>query len=265
MRFDVRHTMIWHHPSQASPAAGQAPQHPLRRRSPIGRGISGRSARYDERACAHGVITLLLATAPLSGCAAASHRRDRRAGVLSLRAVIALLSLRPLWDRFYSAIDFSFAGGVIGEAAPSGLLRGIKAARVSRRVQRTDYLSVIICPASRLQREMCRQVSVQLGSTLSEGTMRDKPRSWSAPLSRRALLRGTAGAAGAATILGATANPAASAPKMSQKVVAYQDHPDGDKRCDKCGHFQPPNACKVVEGTVSPEGFCRFFVPVGRA
>ena len=90
--------------------------------------------------------------------------------------------------------------------------------------------------------------------------MTDKPRSWSAPLSRRAML-GTAGAAGAAMILGTKPNPAASAPKISQQAVAYQGHPDGDKRCDRCVQFQPPDACKVVDGSISPQGSCRIFVP----
>jgi hypothetical protein len=92
-----------------------------------------------------------------------------------------------------------------------------------------------------------------------------EPKSWSALLSRRSLLQGAVGAAGAATILGATPNPAAAAPKISQKAVAYQDHPDGDKRCDKCVQFQPPNACKVVDGTISPQGSCRIFMPIRQA
>ena len=66
-------------------------------------------------------------------------------------------------------------------------------------------------------------------------------------------------------MLGAASNPAMAQPKISQKAVAYQDHPDGNKRCDKCVQFQPPNACKVVDGTISPNGYCKLFVPVGRA
>ena len=86
--------------------------------------------------------------------------------------------------------------------------------------------------------------------------------SWSAPLSRRALFQGTAGAAGAAMILGTNPNAVASTVKMSRNVVAYQDHPEGDKRCGKCAQFQPPNACKIVEGQISPDGYCKFFVPL---
>ena len=51
-------------------------------------------------------------------------------------------------------------------------------------------------------------------------------------------------------------------PKISKIAVNYQDHPDGNKRCDKCIQFQPPDACKVVEGTISPQGSCRIFVAV---
>jgi hypothetical protein len=38
---------------------------------------------------------------------------------------------------------------------------------------------------------------------------------------------------------------------LSQKSVAYQNMPKGNQQCDNCGLFQPPNACKTVDGTVS--------------
>jgi hypothetical protein len=95
--------------------------------------------------------------------------------------------------------------------------------------------------------------------------MPDEPRSWPPPLSRRSLLQGAVGAAGAATIIAASPNFAVAAPKMSQKAVNYQDHPDGDKRCDKCVRFQPPDACKVVDGTISAQGSCRIFAPIRQA
>jgi hypothetical protein len=84
----------------------------------------------------------------------------------------------------------------------------------------------------------------------------------SAALRRRALLRYAVGAAGSVAIGNATPNLAAAAPKISKKAVAYQDHPDGDKECAKCAQFQPPGACKMVEGPISPQGSCRIFVPV---
>jgi hypothetical protein len=79
----------------------------------------------------------------------------------------------------------------------------------------------------------------------------------SAPLSRRSLLRSAVGATG---FLAATLNSAFAQPKISKVAVNYQDHPDGEKRCDKCVQFQPPDACKVVDGTISPQGSCRIFL-----
>ena len=80
----------------------------------------------------------------------------------------------------------------------------------------------------------------------------------SVQLSRRSLLLSAVGAIG---VLAATLNPALAQPKISKVAVNYQDHPDGDKRCDKCIQFQPPDTCKVVEGTISPQGSCRIFMP----
>ena len=88
-----------------------------------------------------------------------------------------------------------------------------------------------------------------------------QPRSWSALFSRRSLLRSAVGSAGGA-ILCARPNAAAAAIKISQKAVAYQDHPEGDKRCEKCAQFQAPNGCKMVDGTINPQGYCRIFAPI---
>jgi hypothetical protein len=81
-------------------------------------------------------------------------------------------------------------------------------------------------------------------------------------LARRSLLQCALGAAGAIAILGAAPKHAVAAPKISKKAVAYQDHPEGDKRCDRCAQFQPPDACKMVEGPISPQGSCRIFIPL---
>ena len=84
-------------------------------------------------------------------------------------------------------------------------------------------------------------------------------------LSRRDWLRHATTAIAGIAIFGSTAKRANSAVKMSQKVVAYQDHPEGEKRCDRCVHFQPPNSCNIIDGEVKPDGYCRFFVVRSRA
>jgi hypothetical protein len=88
--------------------------------------------------------------------------------------------------------------------------------------------------------------------------MSGEPAAGSARLCRRLLLGSAIGVVG---ILGAGRHLATAQPKISKVAVNYQDHPDGDKRCDRCVQFQPPDACKVVDGTISPQGSCRIFVP----
>ena len=78
-------------------------------------------------------------------------------------------------------------------------------------------------------------------------------------LSRRSVLRKLASVAGAGAALELGMTPAKAA-KMAQKAVAYQDSPNGDKRCDGCNLFQAPNACKTVDGAISPSGWCKIWV-----
>jgi hypothetical protein len=79
-------------------------------------------------------------------------------------------------------------------------------------------------------------------------------------LSRRVFFRRVAAyAVGGAIIQGISPNPAVAQGKVAQNSVAYQDKPKGAQRCDGCSLFQPPNACKVVDGNVSPQGWCSLF------
>ena len=56
--------------------------------------------------------------------------------------------------------------------------------------------------------------------------------------------------------LGATGARAA---KMAQTAVRYQDKPKDGKQCSGCSLFVAPNACKSVEGTISPSGWCTLW------
>ena len=47
---------------------------------------------------------------------------------------------------------------------------------------------------------------------------------------------------------------------MAQAGVAYQTTPKGDQQCGNCSLFQPPGACTLVDGTISPTGWCKFWV-----
>ena len=76
-------------------------------------------------------------------------------------------------------------------------------------------------------------------------------------ISRRVLLTGTTLALGTAAV--AAVSQAMAQVKISQAVANYQNTPKGDQRCDRCINFQPPNACKFVQGDISPSGWCQLF------
>lgn len=58
----------------------------------------------------------------------------------------------------------------------------------------------------------------------------------------------------------------ARAAKIAKADVQYQDRPKNGKDCDDCMHFVRgakggPSSCKVVEGPISPNGYCLAFTP----
>jgi hypothetical protein len=75
-------------------------------------------------------------------------------------------------------------------------------------------------------------------------------------LSRRHII-GTVARAIAATPFVAIA--ARGSDKMTRKQAEYRDTPNGIYSCGLCSLFEAPNGCKVVEGEVSKDGWCRAF------
>lgn len=74
-------------------------------------------------------------------------------------------------------------------------------------------------------------------------------------VSRRLFLRraGLSAAALAAALL----RPDPAHAKAKKAAVKYQDTPRGEKTCAGCRHFiADENACKLVEGEISPQGYC---------
>ena len=56
-----------------------------------------------------------------------------------------------------------------------------------------------------------------------------------------------------------SAAPAATG-KVSQASVQYQAQPQGEQKCDGCLHFiAESNTCKLVDGRISPEGWCSLW------
>lgn len=79
--------------------------------------------------------------------------------------------------------------------------------------------------------------------------------------SRRAMLRNAVRLVGAGLAVGLLpAHEARAQQKASQQAMKYQDHPSGDKQCSGCLQFEAPASCKVVEGKISPNGYCIAWV-----
>jgi hypothetical protein len=76
---------------------------------------------------------------------------------------------------------------------------------------------------------------------------------WSRRAAISTALGGTAG-----TLLSRIGG-ARAANKMTRTQAEYQDTPNGLYSCGMCSLFEAPNGCKVVEGEVSRDGWCKAF------
>jgi hypothetical protein len=52
---------------------------------------------------------------------------------------------------------------------------------------------------------------------------------------------------------------AQTSPKVSRAEAAYQDKPNGGMTCEACTFFRKPKSCQVVDGDISPDGWCKLF------
>ncbi len=67
------------------------------------------------------------------------------------------------------------------------------------------------------------------------------------------------GAAAASPALMMRISKAAASDKMTRQQAEYQDTPKDIYSCATCTLFEAPNGCKVVEGEVSRDGWCKAF------
>ena len=83
--------------------------------------------------------------------------------------------------------------------------------------------------------------------------------------SRRSMLQRSAVAIGFVAAPWALRSSCAQA-KANKKTMQYQDQPKNGQQCDTCLQFIAPQksggmgACKVVEGEISPKGWCAAYV-----
>lgn len=76
-------------------------------------------------------------------------------------------------------------------------------------------------------------------------------------VSRRQLLRGIVITGSGVAVLLSSVVPAQS--KMTFQGAGYQPTPKGDQNCAGCSLFQSPSSCILVDGKISPNGWCRFY------
>ncbi|HYX47075.1 MAG TPA: high-potential iron-sulfur protein [Sphingomicrobium sp.] len=67
------------------------------------------------------------------------------------------------------------------------------------------------------------------------------------------------GGALVAVSLAASGASAEQKKKFSQQQAHYQPTPKSGQRCQNCALWQAPTACQVVEGQVSPAGWCILY------
>jgi hypothetical protein len=73
---------------------------------------------------------------------------------------------------------------------------------------------------------------------------------------RRKLLRAAVGGVSTALLVSSRAR---ASDKMTKAQAEYQGTPNGIYSCATCTLFEAPNSCKVVEGEVSKDGWCKAF------
>ncbi len=49
--------------------------------------------------------------------------------------------------------------------------------------------------------------------------------------------------------------------KIAQELVQYQAQPKDGQKCNACAQWVEPNACKIVAGVISPNGYCVAYAP----
>ena len=89
--------------------------------------------------------------------------------------------------------------------------------------------------------------------------MADTEKAALAHVSRRDFLNIAAVGSGSLIAAGFAGSAAASPKKFTQQQAKYQPIPKNGQRCQNCALWQSPTSCQVVEGTVSPAGWCMLY------
>ena len=77
-------------------------------------------------------------------------------------------------------------------------------------------------------------------------------------VTRRGFLHASAVALGGMAMAATTSTEASA--KIAPNLVGYQPTPKDGHTCANCKLFEQPDACKSVEGRVSPTGWCKIWI-----
>jgi hypothetical protein len=75
-------------------------------------------------------------------------------------------------------------------------------------------------------------------------------------MKRRLIMR-----AGLAAVGGLVVAAAEAQEKIAQAQVQYQTTPKDGNKCSACVNFEAPAACKIVAGSINPNGWCIAYAP----
>lgn len=78
-------------------------------------------------------------------------------------------------------------------------------------------------------------------------------------VSRRDFLNIAAIGACAVAAASVATSSSAAPKKFTQQQAKYQPIPKNGQRCQSCALWQAPTSCQVVEGQVSPAGWCMLY------
>lgn len=67
--------------------------------------------------------------------------------------------------------------------------------------------------------------------------------------------------AGLVVFGGVVAASAEAQEKIAQAQVQYQPTPKDGNKCNTCVNFDAPASCKIVAGSISPNGWCIAYAP----
>lgn len=81
------------------------------------------------------------------------------------------------------------------------------------------------------------------------------------PTSRRSALKTGLAIVAGTGLAGIATRARAQSAKADPSTVAYQTKPSNGQQCSGCVQFVAPGSCKIVSGSISPNGWCELYSP----